>query len=108
MATSQREPYPFVTNVIDLFGDWLNRRRESDQAHGVGRGGEKSDPLAPELSVTPAVLALRSRTHQPLENELPYTLTALGIDEKTLWRAFVRLVRTSAAVIRNLLPALLR
>jgi uncharacterized protein YjiS (DUF1127 family) len=28
VTTVQGEPYPFVTKMIDLFGDWLKQRRE--------------------------------------------------------------------------------
>ena len=31
MTTTEREPYPFVTKVIDLFRDWLKQRRELNE-----------------------------------------------------------------------------
>ena len=85
MTTVQREPCSFVTKVIDLFGDWLNRRRELNAADP----GEL-ERLARELSVTPAELEmLGSRA----ANELPYMLTAMGIYETALWRAEPALLR---------------
>ena len=31
MTTTQHEPHTFVTKIIDLFGDWLKRRRELNE-----------------------------------------------------------------------------
>ena len=31
MTTAEREPHPFVTKVIDLFGNWLKQRRELNE-----------------------------------------------------------------------------
>jgi hypothetical protein len=31
MTTTRREPFPFVTKVIDMFGDWLKQRRELNE-----------------------------------------------------------------------------
>jgi hypothetical protein len=85
MTTSQHEPYPFVTNLIGLFGDWLKKRREFDRADGLQRPVQRLDPVADEVNVTPVVLKRLVQQRSQSANELPYTLTALGIDEAALW-----------------------
>jgi hypothetical protein len=86
MTTSQREPFPFVTNMIGLYGDWLKKRREFDRVDGVRRRVRKLEPVAHEVDVTPVILERLVRQRSQGANELPYTLTALGIDETALWR----------------------
>jgi len=49
--------------------------------------------VARELNVTPADLEMLVRQGSQGANELPYTLTALGIDEAALWRAEPALLR---------------
>jgi hypothetical protein len=87
MTRSQREPFPFVTNVISLLGDWLKQHRELDRADAVRRYVRKMEPVAHELDVTPVILDRLVRQGRQGANELPYTLTALGIDDTALWRA---------------------
>ena len=119
MTTTQREPYPFVTKVIDLFGDWLKQRRELKELMEYAADPGELERVARELNVTPADLEMLVRQGSQAANELPYTLTALGIDETALrraepasycatWSASVRSVRTSASAIRSSRPALLR
>jgi hypothetical protein len=94
MTTTQHEPYPFVTKVIDLFGDWLKQRRELNELmeFAAADPGEL-ERVARELNVTPADLERLVRQGSQGANELPYTLTALGIDETALWRAEPALLR---------------
>ena len=93
MTITEREPYTFVTKVIDLFVDWLKQRRElNDLMEFAGDPGEL-ERVARELNVTPADLEWLVKRGSHGTNELPYTLTALGIDETALWRAEPALLR---------------
>jgi hypothetical protein len=93
MTTTQREPYPFVTKVIDLFSDWLKQRREFNELMEYAAEFGELEPVARELNVTPADLERLVRQGSQSANELRYTLTALGIDEAALWRAEPALLR---------------
>jgi transcriptional regulator with XRE-family HTH domain len=93
MTTTQREPFPFVTKVIDLFGDWLRQRRELNQLMGLAADPGELDRVARELNVTANDLEMLVRQGSKDANELPYTLTALGIDEAALFRAEPALLR---------------
>jgi len=93
MTTSQREPFPFVTKVIGLFGDWLKQRRELIELTEYDAEFGGLEPVARELNVTPADLERLVRQGSQGTNELAYTLTALGIDETALWRAEPALLR---------------
>ncbi|WMT73434.1 hypothetical protein [Bradyrhizobium sp. Ash2021] len=93
MTTTQREPYPFVTKVIDLFGDWLKQRRELNELMGYAADPGELERVARDLNVTPADLEMLVRQGSDGANELPYTLTALGIDEAAVWRAEPALLR---------------
>ena len=93
MTTTRREPFPFVTKVIDMFGDWLKQRRELNEfTKYAGYPGEL-ERVARELNVTPADLEALVRQGPQGANELSYTLTALGIDETALFRAEPALLR---------------
>jgi hypothetical protein len=93
MTTIQREAYPFVTKVIDLFGDWLKRRREFNELMEYAADPDELGRIARELNVTSADLESLLQQESPSTNELPYMLTALEIDEATLWRAEPALLR---------------
>jgi hypothetical protein len=93
MTTTPHEPFPFVTKVIDLFGDWLKQRRELNELMEFAADPGELERVARELSVTPADLERLVRQGSQGANELPYTLTALGIDETALWRAQPALLR---------------
>jgi len=93
MTTAEREPYRFVTKVIDLFGDWLKQRRELKELMGYAADPGELDRIARELNVTPADLDRLVRQGSRSANELPYMLTALDIDEATLRRAEPALLR---------------
>jgi hypothetical protein len=93
MTASQRDSYPFVTRVIDLFGDWLKQRRELNELMEFAADPGELERVARELNVTPVDLEMLVRQGSQGENELPYTLTALGIDEVALWRAEPALLR---------------
>jgi hypothetical protein len=93
MTTTQREPSPFVTKVIDLFSDWLKQRREFNELMEYAAEFGELEPVARELNVTLADLERLVRQGSQSANELRYTLTALGIDEAALWRAEPALLR---------------
>ena len=93
MTTTEREPYPFVTKVIDLFRDWLKQRRELNELTEYAADPGELERVARELNVTPADLEWLVKRGSHGANELPYTLTALGIDETALLRAEAALLR---------------
>jgi uncharacterized protein YjiS (DUF1127 family) len=93
MTTTEREPHPFTTKVIDLFGDWLKQRRELNELAQYAADPGELELLARDLNVTPADLEMLVRQGSQGGNELSYTLTALGIDEAALWRAEPALLR---------------
>jgi hypothetical protein len=91
MTTTQRDP--FVAKVIDLFGDWLKQRRELNELTEFAADPGELERVARELNVTPADLDSLVKRGSHSANELPYTLTALGIDEAALRRAEPALLR---------------
>jgi hypothetical protein len=93
ITTTQREPYPFVTKVIDLFGDWLKQRRELNELMEYPADPDELERVARDLNVTPADLEMLVRQGLRGANELPHTLSALGIDETALCRAEPALLR---------------
>lgn len=93
MTTTQREPYPFVTKVIDMFGDWLKQRRELNELMEYETEFGELERVARDLNVTTADLERLVRQGSQSANELAYMLTALDIDEAALWRAEPALLR---------------
>ena len=91
MTTTQRDP--FIAKVIDLFGDWLQQRRELNELMEFAADPGELERVARELNVTPVDLERLVRHGSHDANELPYTLTALGIDEAALRRAEPALLR---------------
>ena len=82
--TVQETPYPVVSRVIDMFGDWLKHRRELSEmrqmdAANFGR-------IAGELRMSSADLEALVRQGPHSADELPRMLTALGIDQNGLAR----------------------
>ena len=93
MTTTQREPFPFVTKVIDMFGDWLKQRRELNELMQYEAEFGELERVARDLNVTPADLERLVRQGSQSESELAYMITALGIDEAALRRAEPALLR---------------
>jgi hypothetical protein len=93
MTTTQRKSYRFVTKVIDLFGEWLKQRRELTELMDFAADPGELERVARELNVTPVDLEMLVRQGSQGANELPHTLTALGIDETALRRAEPALLR---------------
>jgi hypothetical protein len=56
MTTARHEPYPFVTKIIDLFGDWLKQRRELNEMMQFAADPGELERVARELNVTSADL----------------------------------------------------
>ena len=70
MPTTKRGPYPFVTKVIDMFGEWLKHRRELNELteyeaefgelERVARDLNATTPLARDPEPSPSVLIFLS------------------------------------------------
>ena len=89
--TVQETPYPVVSRVIDMFGDWLKHRRELSEmrqmdAANFGR-------IAGELRMSSADLEALVRQGPHAADELPRMLTAL--DQNGL-------ARTEPLVLRDM------
>jgi hypothetical protein len=93
MTTTQREPFVFVTKVIEMFGDWLKQRRELNELMEYAAEFGELEPIARDLNVTPGDLERLVRHGSQNANELPYMLTALDIDEAALSLAEPALLR---------------
>ncbi|HJP69568.1 MAG TPA: DUF6455 family protein [Sphingomicrobium sp.] len=78
------KPYPFVTNAINLFANWLNHRREMREMREID--GADLARIAHDLSVSPAELDGLVRGGAHASEELPKLLKSLGIDEAALSR----------------------
>jgi hypothetical protein len=83
--TPSIKSYPLVDKVIDIFGDWLKRRREIREMRELDAG--EFARIAHELCVTPGDLDTFVRQGPHATSELPKLLKALGIDEKALARS---------------------
>lgn len=92
----QTRPYPIVTGLIDLFGDWLKHRQEIREIRGLDSGEFAS--IAQDLRVTPADLDALVCQGPHAADELPKLLKALGIDEKALSRTEPLVLRDMARV----------
>jgi len=92
MTTTQREPYPSHESDRSV-SDWLKQRRELNELMEYVADPGELERVARELNVTPADLEMLVRQGSQGANELPYMLTALGIDETALWRAEPALLR---------------
>jgi transcriptional regulator with XRE-family HTH domain len=93
MTINQREPFPFVTKMIDVFGDWLKQRRELSELTGFAGDFGELERVARDLNVTPADLERLVQQGSQSAEELPYMLTALDIDESAIRRAEPALLR---------------
>ena len=87
MMRTEREPFPFVAKIIDLFGDWLRHRRELNELMGSAPDPGELERVARDLNVTVGDLEMLVRHGSQGADELPYTLNALGIDETALRHA---------------------
>ena len=91
--TVQEKPYPVVSRVVDIFGEWLKHRRELREmremdAASFGR-------IAGELRMSSADLEALVRRGPHAADELTKMLAALGIDQDNL-------ARTEPLVLRDM------
>ncbi|MBR0934213.1 DUF6455 family protein [Bradyrhizobium jicamae] len=93
MTITRRDPFPFVTKAINLFGDWLKQRRELHELMEYDEEFGTLEPVARELNVAPADLDSLVRQGPQGANELPSMLAALDIDEAALRRVEPALLR---------------
>jgi Family of unknown function (DUF6455) len=93
---SPNAPYPIVTGLIDLFGDWLKHRQAIREIRGLDSGEFGS--IAHDLRVTPDELDALVRGGPHATDELARLLKALGIEEKELSRAEPLVMRDMARV----------
>lgn len=82
--TTQIKAYPIVASVIELFGDWLRRRREMRELREMNSGDYAR--IARDLSVSPTELDSLVGSGPHASDELPKLLETLGIDEAKLAR----------------------
>jgi transcriptional regulator with XRE-family HTH domain len=93
MTTTHSESYPFVTKMINLFGDWLKQRRQLRELMQFEADPGELERIAHEFGVTPADLHMLVRRGSHGVEELPKILEALGIDEAAISRAQPALLR---------------
>jgi len=91
--TIQENPYPIVSHMIDVFGDWLKHRRELRELREVDAA--YLGQIASDLRMSSADLEALVRQGPHSADELPKMLTALGIDQNDL-------ARTEPLVLRDL------
>ncbi len=76
------KPYPIVGRAINMFGNWLARRRDIREVRELDRGDFTR--IAQELSVAPTDLDTFVQQGSHAADELPKLLTVLGLDEQLL------------------------
>ena len=91
--TVQEQPYPVVSLVVDIFGEWLKHRRELKEMRELDAAN--FDRIASELRMSSADLEALVRQGPHAADELPKMLTALGIDQEDL-------ARTQPLVLRDM------
>ena len=83
--TVQEKPYPVVSLVVDIFGEWLKHRRELKEMREMDAAS--FDRIAGELRMSSADLEALVRQGPHAADELPKMLRALGIDQADLARS---------------------
>ena len=83
--TVQEQPYPTVTRMIDLFGEWLKHRRELREMRDIDAAN--FGQIASDLRISSADLEALVRQGPHAADELPKMLTALGVDKDDLARS---------------------
>jgi hypothetical protein len=91
--TVQEKPYPTVSRMVDIFGDWLKHRRELREMRELDAAN--FGQIASDLRMSSADLEALVRQGPRAADELPKMLTALGIDQ-------VSLSRTEPLVLRDM------
>jgi hypothetical protein len=82
--TVQENPYPVVSRMIDIFGEWLKHRRELKEMREIDAAN--FGQIASDLRMSSADLEALVRQGPHAADELPKMLTALGIDQNDLAR----------------------
>jgi hypothetical protein len=82
--TVQEKPYPTVSRMVDIFGDWLKHRRELREMRELDAAN--FGQIASDLRMSSADLEALVRQGPHAADELPKMLTALGIDQESLSR----------------------
>jgi uncharacterized protein YjiS (DUF1127 family) len=91
--TVQENPYPIVSRMIDVFGEWLKHRRELRELREIDAAN--FGQIASDLRLSSADLEALVRQGPHAADELPKMLTALGIDQDDL-------ARTEPLVLRDM------
>jgi hypothetical protein len=91
--TVQENPYPTVSRMIDVFGEWLKHRRELRQMREMDAAN--FGQITSDLRMSSADLETLVRQGPHAVDELPKMLTALGIDQDAL-------ARTEPLVLRDM------
>ena len=91
--TVQEQPYPTVSRMIDIFGEWLKQRRELREMREIDAA--HFGQIASDLRMSSADLEALVRRGPHAADELPKMLTALGIDQDDL-------ARTEPLVLRDM------
>jgi hypothetical protein len=91
--TVQEQPYPTVSRMIDIFGEWLKHRRELREMREIDAAN--FGQIASDLRMSSADLEALVRQGPHAADELPKMLTALGIDQDDL-------ARTEPLVLRDM------
>jgi len=73
---------PVIDKVVDIFGNWLQHRRDIRELRGLDDG--EFAKIAHELNVTPADLNSFVHRGPGASDEMPKLLTRLGLDSHTL------------------------
>ena len=82
--TVQQTPYPVVSRVIDIFGEWLKHRRELREMREIDDAN--FGRIAGDLRMSSADLEALVRKGPHAADELPKMLASLGIDQDDLTR----------------------
>jgi transcriptional regulator with XRE-family HTH domain len=91
--TVQEQPYPTVTRMVDIFGEWLKHRRELREMREMDAANFSQ--IASDLRMSSADLEALVRQGSHAADELPKMLAALGIDQDDL-------ARTEPLVLRDM------
>ncbi|WP_065751672.1 hypothetical protein [Bradyrhizobium paxllaeri] len=91
--TVQEKPYPNVSRMVDIFGEWLKHRRERREMREMDAAN--FGQIASDLRMSSADLEALVRRGPHAADELPKMLTALGIDQESL-------LRTEPLVLRDM------
>jgi len=89
--TAQDRAYPAVQSLIETFAAWLRHRREMREMQQLDRS--EHDRIAEDLRISPSELDELVRQGPHAADELPRMLKALGIDEQTLARTQLMVLR---------------